>query len=67
MYGTQLWAFECLAQLFSMVANPILGLMLFMQVWFMAFLFTGVAVVRLPSHAIVPTSCPRRRHDRCLF
>lgn len=44
MYGTQLWAFECLAQLFSMVANPILGLMLFMQVWFMAFLFTGIAV-----------------------
>jgi len=45
VYTVMLWAFECMAQAFSvMVDNPLIGMMGFMNCWFCSFLFAGVMV-----------------------
>jgi ABC-type multidrug transport system ATPase subunit len=45
MYAIVLFAFESLAQLFSVaVVNPLLGMLFFMCIWFMSFLFGGLFV-----------------------
>ena len=45
VYTATLWAFECMAQFFSiMFANPLLGMLNFMNMWFSSFLFAGVMV-----------------------
>jgi ABC-type multidrug transport system ATPase subunit len=43
-FGTLLMALECCAQALSLIHNPLLGMMLFITHWFMAFLFSGVFV-----------------------
>merc|ERR1719378_465438 len=40
-YAVFLWGFECLAQLLSLVANPLLGMLTYLNLWFTAFLFAG--------------------------
>lgn len=45
IFALILWAFECLAQLCSVMSeNPLLGMLVFMCFWFIAFLFSGVMV-----------------------
>ena len=44
VYSLELWAFECIAQLFSLVSNPLLGMLGFLCIWFSAFLFSGVMI-----------------------
>jgi hypothetical protein len=45
VYSAAVYAFEAFAQLFSvMFANPLLGMLNFVQVWFGAFLFCGLMV-----------------------
>ena len=44
VYFSMLMTTECTAQAFSLLANPLFGLMNYMQVWFMAFLFNGISV-----------------------
>ena len=46
VYACGLFAFESVAQLFSMQSDPLLGMLNFMNVWFSAFLFAGVMVPR---------------------
>lgn len=44
-FALVLWAFESMAQLFSVLfANPLMGMLNFMNLWFAAFLFSGVMV-----------------------
>ena len=44
VYFSMLMTTECTAQAFSLLANPLFGLMNYMQVWFMAFLFNGISI-----------------------
>jgi len=45
VYATNLWCFECVAQFLSVTsANPLLGMLNFMQFWFSGFLFSGLLV-----------------------
>jgi len=44
LYGLQFLVLESLGHCCSLFDNPLLGLMQFMNVWFMAFLFSGIAV-----------------------
>jgi len=44
-YALILWSFECMAQLFAVLfANPMMGMLSFMNSWFSAFLFAGVMI-----------------------
>lgn len=44
-YAVVLWGFECLAQLCSVAsANPLMGMLNYMNLWFAGFLFAGVMV-----------------------
>jgi len=43
-FGTLLFSLECCAQALSLVWDPLLGMMLFITHWFVAFLFSGVFV-----------------------
>jgi ABC-type multidrug transport system ATPase subunit len=45
VYAINLWVYERVAQLLSVsFANPLLGMLVFLQVWFASFLFNGVLV-----------------------
>ena len=45
VYSLTLWSFECMAQFFSIqFDNPLLGMLMYMNMWFSAFLFAGVMV-----------------------
>eukprot|EP00965_Chrysotila_dentata_P172056 5677789-Pleurochrysis_carterae.AAC.3 len=44
VWSTCLWCFEGVAMFFSLVANPLLGMLMFMNVWFSSFLFSGMFV-----------------------
>jgi len=47
VYASGLFAFESIAQLFSVLCfDPLLGMLNFMNVWFSAFLFAGIMVPR---------------------
>jgi glucan phosphoethanolaminetransferase (alkaline phosphatase superfamily) len=46
--SANLWAFEGIAQLFSLTPNVLLGMMNFMFIWFVGFLFLGL-FVRIPD------------------
>jgi ABC-type multidrug transport system ATPase subunit len=50
VFAWQLWAFECFAQFFALIPNPLLGVMQFMNLWFVAFLFNGIAI---PVHDVI--------------
>jgi len=39
-----MWAFEGMGQLFSLIPNVLLGMMNFMSIWFASFLFSGLFV-----------------------
>ena len=48
VYSSMLLCFECWAQLLSVVnANPLMGMLNYLQLWFGAFLFAGVSVCAL--------------------
>jgi len=42
VYALMLWAFECIAQLCSLLRNPLLGMFGFLNTWFASFLFCGI-------------------------
>ena len=42
IYTACMWAFEGMALQFSLTANPIIGMAMFVQCWFAAFLFSGM-------------------------
>lgn len=42
VYALMLWAFECIAQLCSLLRNPLLGMLGFLNTWFASFLFCGI-------------------------
>jgi len=39
-----LWAFECIAQFFSLVSNPLLGMLQCLSVWIWSLLFCGLTI-----------------------
>jgi len=41
-YALNMFAFECIGQFCSLFANPIVGMLMFMNVWASAILFTGL-------------------------
>ena len=41
-YAASVWAWECLAQLFSLQANPVLGMLNFVSAWSAGLLFCGL-------------------------
>jgi len=41
-YSASVWAWECLAQLFSLQANPVLGMLNFVSAWSAGLLFCGL-------------------------
>eukprot|EP00962_Isochrysis_galbana_P038088 scaffold13456_cov115-Isochrysis_galbana.AAC.6 len=46
--AANLWTFEGMGQLFSLMPNVLLGMMNFMSIWFAGFLFSGL-FVRIPE------------------
>jgi len=40
-YTITFWSFECIAQLMSLIKNPLLGMLNFVNFWFTSFLFAG--------------------------
>jgi len=53
VYATMLWGFESLAQLESVrFDTPVLGMLEYLNVWFLAFLFAGVVID--PSQVVWP-------------
>jgi hypothetical protein len=50
VYFAMLMTTECMAQAFALQADPLMGLLNFMNVWFMAFLFNGISV---PVDAVI--------------
>ncbi|EOD21868.1 hypothetical protein EMIHUDRAFT_117010 [Emiliania huxleyi CCMP1516] len=42
VYALMLWAFECIAQLCSLLRNLLLGMLGFLNTWFASFLFCGI-------------------------
>ena len=45
-----LWAFECIAQFFSLVSNPLLGMLQCLSVWIWPLQFCGRTTRSLTSH-----------------
>eukprot|EP00965_Chrysotila_dentata_P118893 3931538-Pleurochrysis_carterae.AAC.2 len=41
-YALMLWAWECIAQFLSLMKNPLLGMLSFLNFWFTGILFTGL-------------------------
>jgi hypothetical protein len=50
IFAMQLWAFECIAQAHSLMPNPLVGMLGFLNIWFTSFLFAGVL---LPEEDVV--------------
>ena len=45
-----LWAFECIAQFFSLVSNPLLGMLQCLSVWIWSLQFCGRTARSLTCH-----------------
>jgi len=53
LHALVMLAYECIAQAFSaLFSNPLLGMLLFMSVWFVSFLFSGFLIS--PSDVFLP-------------
>jgi len=44
IFAAFLWSFECIAQAMAILTNPLVGLLAFLDVWFIAFLFNGLLI-----------------------
>jgi len=42
LFSAHCWAFECIAQFFSLSANPLVGMLKYLNVWFISALFSGL-------------------------
>jgi len=42
LFSAHCWAFECIAQFFSLSANPLVGMLQYLNVWFISALFSGL-------------------------
>ena len=42
IFSVMLWAFECIAQLCSLFSNPLIGMFVYVSIWFSSFLFSGM-------------------------
>ena len=57
-FAVYMLSFECLAQQLSLVNNPLLGMLTYLNAWFTAFLFAGTfppAPPQAPAQAPAPT------------
>jgi len=42
VFSAHSWTFECIAQFFSLTANPLIGMLKYLNVWFVSALFSGL-------------------------